>query len=211
MSRKTERAPKRGKGVEAPTFFSADLVEAPHADATISARKAKKQRLYVWVIYGALVSMVVFAFVSLGTYSTVNDLSAKEFPAQVTIDTPGKHTAIRAVEDWLATTPSPLPTGYILSWDGAETQQKERTFLDDNGKSQYQVGIELHRFTLATSTGTMFTTEVQVAFGKSSGTGLIGAPTLIPVAPSDQGSFVSLTGWVGTMPGSSTQPIEDAV
>jgi hypothetical protein len=211
MSRNSERASKRAKGVETQTFFSADLVEAPHADASVSGKVEKKRKLYTGVIYSSLVAMIVFAVVSLGLYSTVNDLSTKQFPAQVTIDTPGKHAAIRAVEGWLAGDPSPLPTGYILSWDGATTQQEERTFLDKNGKSQYQIGIELDRFTLATTSGAIFTTEVQVGFGAASGTGVIGAPTLMPVAPSDPGGFASQTGWIGTMPGSSNQSIEDAV
>jgi hypothetical protein len=201
----------KGKAEPASSFFQTDLVEAPHADAEMGTKVQKKRRMYYSVITAALIAMPVFAVVSLGNYATVSELSDKEFPAQVVLDTPAKHTAIRAVEDWLSTSPSPLPTGYVLSWDGATVQQPERTWVDDEGKDQYQHGIELHRFTLSTASGAMFTTEVQVAFGEKDGTGILGAPTLIPLAPSDSGAFSSVSGWVGTLPGTNTEPMTDAV
>lgn len=208
MSRKASRATKR---VPQESFFDRAMVEAPHADAVMAKKLDKRRRLGYVVIVTCLVAVPVFAVVSMNNFTTISELSEREFPAQVSIDTPAKHTAIAAVEQWLKSSPSPLPTGYILSWDGAVTQQEERTFLDEDGKEAYEHGVELHRFTLSTASGAMFTTEVQVAYGEADGSGVLGAPTLMPVAPSNASGFISVDGWQGTMPGTTTEAMTEAV
>lgn len=56
---------KKGKATPAPvSFFSEDLVEAPHADAEVGAKVAKRRRIYTGVIWTALVCVPVFTFVS---------------------------------------------------------------------------------------------------------------------------------------------------
>jgi hypothetical protein len=88
-------------------------------DGVKLARKQRQYRRLVW-------SAIVLAPVAL--FSVVIAAGAKNTPAASQssssspfVSSPGRTAATLELQTWLAETPSPLPNGTLLSWNGATT------------------------------------------------------------------------------------------
>lgn len=188
-NRKNEAAPTLGWLEEAD--------ELPRADVEMKDRAAKRQKFFRRSIAGIV--YVAFPLSMLCNFAVVPKvLDAKPVvtaqQSQLTSET--KPAAMLAVQTWLAQTPSPLPGGQLLSWDGVDIQaQPEVVVNPDNGQTTEKQGLQLHHMTVAASTGQVFDTTVQVGYSKFRGAQVIGSPTLIPHAPDDKAQWPNLLSW----------------
>ena len=159
---------------------------------------------------------LVWTFIVIGSLSIATGLNATvnaepEKPPVATKSTevnasPGKSIAQAKVAEWLAQDPSPLPGGYIISWDGFETIKggKPKNETDNPANA-----AELHTFTLATNTGekaVFYDATVLVSVSDALGAIAATEPTLLPRVPA------SSQGWSSqTWPGYETAQVPDAV
>lgn len=183
----------------------------PRADITIPdavSRRLKFNRFYVRV---AVFSLPVVLLSNIVMFSEV--VGGDEAPAQVqsSVDSPTKSTAMIEVRNWLAADPSPLPGGTVLSWDGAKNQQEYKITTAENGDTIEQQGIELHKISVTTPSGAIFTTTVQVGYSPVRGAQVIGKPTLLPTAPNDTGSWPNLKTWPGLVAATPSDAVQQSV
>ena len=153
-NRKNEAAPTLGWLEEAD--------ELPRADVEMKDRAAKRQKFFRRSIAGIV--YVAFPLSMLCNFAVVPKvLDAKPVvtaqQSQLTSET--KPAAMLAVQTWLAQTPSPLPGGQLLSWDGVDIQaQPEVVVNPDNGQTTEKQGLQLHHMTVAASTGVVVVQSV---------------------------------------------------
>lgn len=138
-----------------------------------------------------------------------NSVTAAE-GSQVTTSTTGvldtedrqaRATAINAVEQWLSTSPSPLPTGEVVSWDGAQTVPDVAE--PEQGRTREEMGwpdLEVHSLTLSTASGTLYRAEVTLEL-TAAGAVAASTPSLIPYTPTgDATTGISWPGAVTVQP-----------
>ena len=159
---------------------------------------------------------LVWSFIIVGSCSIAFGLNAALNPepekapdittsAEVN-SSPGKSAAQAKVASWLAQDPSPLPGGYVVSWDGFDTIKGGVAKSDTDNPAN---AAELHTFTLATKLGdevVFYDATVLVSVSKTLGATVAAEPTLLPRVPA------SSQGWSSQIwPGYETAPVPDAV
>lgn len=192
-------------------FWKANAEELPRADIELVDRNAKRARLYRVVVFSCVFAVPVMG---LSAVAVVPKLLATPVAAAAhsdAVNSPTKGVAMTAVQAWLNQSPSPLPGGQILSWDGAQVQATPsiKVNKDTNQTTEVQ-GLELNTLTLVAPNGALFTTQVQVGYSPIRGAQVIGQPTLIPRAPDDKGSWPNLTPWPDFTKVGSTDAIKQA-
>lgn len=207
-------ATKRGKNQQTsePDKFWGHLAEElPRADIDLVTKADKRAKLYrIWV-RGSLVLLPISMVAVISFIPTLME-APPEIPVQVNqINSPTKPAAITAVEAWLSQKPAPLPGGRILSWDGVEIQQNPSITVDENsGQTVEKQGLHLHRFTLSSESGSLYTTAVQVAYSEVRGSQVMSTPALLPYAPDDASQWPSLIAWPNLAPVGTTEPMTQA-
>lgn len=207
-------ASKRGKKnqtTQPDEFWGHLAVESVRADVELNTKIDRRAKLYRIWIRGSLVLLPISCLAVISFLPTMLE-APPEIPAQINeINSPTKSAAITAVEAWLAQKPSPLPGGRILSWDGVEVQQNPSVTVDEaTGQTVEKQGLHLHRFTLVSESGSIFTTAVQVAYSEIRGSQVMSVPSLIPYAPDDSSKWPSLVSWPNLAPVSATDPMTQA-
>ena len=160
--------------------------------------------------------VLTWAFIVVGTLSIATSLNAtlngsNTGEAVAVVDSTavnssiGKSAAHARVAEWLSTDPSPLPGGYIVSWDGFETiAGDEASSATDNPAND----AEIHSFTLATIVGgkaVFYDATVLVYVSDTLGAIASGEPSLLPRVPD------ASQGWSSQIwPGYETAPVPDA-
>ncbi|MCU6479108.1 hypothetical protein [Arthrobacter sp. A2-55] len=191
MARKT----KRTKAHSHPSWLQ-EVEEAPRGDIGYldkASRRIKFNRFYIYFTIG-LTPILALSIIAM----LPKILQAPPAPvvAASQLNSPTKSVAMMAVESWLNQTPSPLPGGHLLSWDGVTIQQTPSIVTNkDTGRTDERQGLELHSMTVVTPSGAVFTTQVQVGYSPVRGAQVLGAPTLIPRAPDDKQTWPNLTSW----------------
>lgn len=180
-----------------------EAVEVPRAglpDATKMAKKAKRLRRFVWASVGLfpLTLVVTVIMVASPGPDPVAAVSLDRFAAT-------RPNAVVAVKQWLASSPSPLPGGSLVGWDSATA---EKSPLDPQ-RPEDRYTVEVHHLTVASANGTLFDTVVSLGVSPAIGTVVIGAPSLIPRAPSD--SSFSESAWPNLESFATADPVEAAV
>jgi hypothetical protein len=207
MARKT-RQPK----APANNPWLTDAEELPRADIELVGKSDKRVKVGRFVILSCL---VLTPIMSLAWIVAIPKLLETPEPVKVAdnlVTSETKPTAILAVESWLAQSPAPLPGGRLVSWDGVEIQATPSLTSDPNTNQTIETqGLELHNMTVASGTGSVFTTQVQVGYSPFRGAQLIGKPTLIPRAPDDKTSWPNLTAWPNLTKVTKTEEIDQAV
>lgn len=183
-------------------------VEVPRADlpdANRQHRRAKVLRVAVWSILGLA---GLNAFMGLSQLATAAQTTGE---TAVTAAEGGRARAVAtlAVRDWLEQDPSPLPGGFLLTWDTVTTLAWPAGRETDVGPAPYDV--EVHTFTLATPSGSRFTATVQVAADDAHGLQVVAGPSLVPLAPDDPAEWASDTPWPGSAPVPVPPDVEAAV
>lgn len=125
----------------------------------------------------------------------------------------GRAEATLALNQWLASTPQPLPGGQVLSWDGAETVPPAITEDEDGKEIVYAATSEVDKFTLVDKSGNVYTAAVNVAIDPRGGAKVLAGPSLTPVAPNIADDWATQTGpWPGlNKSGQVTPAIQTAV
>lgn len=198
-------------------FWGETLVEEEArrdlADSLRSERKAKWMRRYIK--FAVFVLFPLAALAVLGAFGSRNasGVAVETF----NLAAPGKVEATVALEDWLYSDPSPLPTGRIVSWDGA--QEIDFQAVDDEGVVE-SVETWLHTFTLEvpptkdgmkTYAGRFFTATITLSASDLSGIKVLGTPSLLPIAPSQPGQWGALPLWPGVSATQAPAPVVQAL
>lgn len=166
--------------------------------------RSRRRRALVWtfIIVGFLtMAMSINTMVTAATTKVKPNITTS---TQVNFSA-GKSAAQTKVASWLAQTPSPLPGGYVVSWDGFDTIAGGTA---KNNSDNPANAAELHHFTLATRTGesTLFyDADVLVSVSKALGASAATDPSLLPRVPS------TTQGWSPQLwPGYENAQVPDA-
>lgn len=187
--------------------------ELPRADIELKDRAAKRQKLY----RGSIIAIVFVAFplsalCNIAVVPKVLDAKPAAVAQQSQLTSETKPAAMLAVQTWLAQTPSPLPGGQLLSWDGVDIQAQPQIDVNqDTGQATEKQGLQLHHLTVAAATGQVFDTTVQVGYSKVRGAQVIGQPALIPRAPDDKAQWPNLTSWPHLTKVTASDPVIQSV
>ena len=187
--------------------------ELPRADIELKDRAARRQKLYRNSILGIVfVAFPLSALCNIAVVPKVLDAKPAAVAQQSPLTSETKPAAMLAVQTWLAQTPSPLPGGQLLSWDGVDIQaEPEISVNPDNTQTTEKQGLQLHHMTVAAATGQVFDTTVQVGYSKVRGAQVIGQPALIPRAPDDKAQWPNLTSWPNLSKVSPSDPVIKSV
>lgn len=151
---------------------------------------------------------IAWAFIVVGGISILMNLNTLANPVDptagiepvdsVTVNSSlGKSVAHTYLIEWLATDPSPLPGGYVVSWDGFESIAGEDP--EESASDSPANAAEIHRFTLATLVGeepVFFDATVLVNVDDQLGARVAAEPSLLPRVP-DANQGWSTTVWPG--------------
>lgn len=205
-SKASKRALWDGESKVADTLL--DNAAAPSNQSSISKLKWARRGLFVMAFIATPLTFLIWVNAALTpTVPVKPPASASSIASN---SSQGKAPAIAAVTTWLAGIPSPLPGGMLVSWDGFETLPAAPSAKD--GSSQYST--EIHYFTLSTESDDStlyFRSSVEVLVDPILGAKVAGDPTLLPVAPSNTGSWPSQTTWPGFTSSQPPKSVSDAV
>lgn len=186
-------------------------VEAPSVATSINRRKWARRTL------GAAVFVALPTLVVLNLYlaQQINTTDTAETVSSLSVNnSKGKTAAMESVRNWLAETPSPLPGGRVVSWDGFETTHKPTTAVDQAaGNTETTYEVEVHYFTLASGSGdtlTTFASQVEVAVDPALGAKVIGDPTLLPELASSN-AWPTIQTWQGYASTDVPSAVNDAL
>lgn len=190
-------APKRSKAQQPADSWLIDPQELPRADIELKDKTASRQKLYRVMVYGVMFGLFPLSLLAnMAMMPKVLEFGTAAVAAPARTDSETKSAAMLAVTKWLAQSPSPLPGGSLLSWDGVDIQAEPDITVDkNNGQTIEKQGLQLHHMTVVSATGSVFSTTVQVAYSKVRGAQVTGDPTLIPKAPDDASSWPNLKSW----------------
>ena len=170
-------------------------------------RRMTWSRRIIWAV------VVTFPILVLSLFVTVSALRAatRVTPVVADVDTQTRSAAMTAVVDWLAGDPPPLPGGELVSWDDAQTLP---TFKGEaqgvGGTTAATVDLQAHTLTVRDSTGMQYRAQVLVATNTFGEVTVIGAPSVLPVAPSSNWAS-GLSPWPNQQSTTTSDSVETAV
>lgn len=216
MARKKKQKNAADEGVD---LWDVDNQTTLEERKNLSNSQSREKKTRRW--RRAVVSVLVLSpvLLGLGGYGLLNASAANREAAKAiasqsgnTLDAPGKAQAWAEVESWLSETPSPLPDGKIISWDGAEkiswpildtntgqiVEESQATNLTDSTTYTRYV----HSFTVQVdektdSNGNVVTptkwynVQVLIAYSATKGSAVMGSPTITPEANSENNSWAA--------------------
>ena len=203
MSR--QRKPKAG-----PASMWDQAEEVPRAGIPSTEALAKRQRWGRRVIWVCVFSFPVMA-VSMLVMASSLKVAGNVQPVVEQVNTQARATAMAAVSDWLAGTPSPLPGGVLVSWDEAQVLPGYVPKSTDTGTNPAATAVmESHSLTVRDGSGATYTAQVLVATNDKGEVSVIGTPSLTPVAPSSNWA-AALSPWPNAQQASPSAPVATAV
>lgn len=167
-----------------------------NSNAPSAQKLAKRQRLYRVGVYTTLFAVVPLTLLtSLAVLSATSKEQPVDFASLSTgvNSSKGRGAATLAVQNWLASTPEPLPGGVVISWDGYETLTVPE---DETGVKPLGYKQEVHKFTLA-SGGQLFDSQVVVFVDDTLGTSTPSTPSLLPRFTGSSSNISGASPWVG--------------
>lgn len=176
----TKSAAKRsGKRRAAPVWEQ--VLDEPVPSSTVErsvARRTRRMRMWVWA------SVILLPIALLGDIALVGSRHAATTKGVGDVSSPGEATAWATVQRWLSETPSPLPGGKILAWEGATpvavTHLSKRA--SDAGGAVWHA--EIDKFALAGRAGRIYQVDLEVAIGANGSAVPVGGPSVEPGPPS---------------------------
>lgn len=172
---------KKTSGTQARSVWEdqtvADNPDAPARSKELNGLKWKRRAL-TFVAFGAIPAMFVMGAGMMAQANTPAETDTSASSVAVN-GSKGKSEAFRALNEWLNTTPSPLPGGTIISWDGFTTEEPPAPTSDSEVKRNYS--FEVHTFTVARG-ASMFHAYVQVVADDVVGASVTANPSLEPIA-----------------------------
>jgi len=217
MARKSARAQRNttATGHE----WWADAVEAPRSGLADANKLGKRQRIYRYYVWGSMLLVPLAVFAVLSSYARATPVAPAP-PASQSADasSPGRSAAQTSVNAWLANTPSPLPGGSVLFWEGSHKVAPVIPPASPTGSPAVPEvvpnapSIEVDSFVLITTSNRMYTADVQVALDPRGGAKTIAGPSLIPIAPVLGDSWASGVGsWQGLKSESPSDVVTQAI
>lgn len=188
--------------------FWAQDIEVPRADLEGIQRNQRKQAFRRGVVY---VTMAAGIFGLAGGCNASNRMDAfeeKQANQQVASagqDSAGRFAATQAIEQWLDSSPSPLPGGRLLNWTGA-TQLSSQTKDSNGNETDRAVHRELNTFTVVDGVGRGYSASVLVAYTDDGQVSVLSDPSIIPRVISSNSDFAGGEFW----PGLDASPISDS-
>lgn len=179
--------------------------EAPSVLRAARNEKLKRRALYT-VAFG------VIPLLLLGFASTWAQATSAEEPVDLTAASEaanfsgGKAEAFRSLQEWMNSTPSPLPDGRIISWDGFTAELPPAPDPNDPSETVYNFTLETHSFTVQRGSA-MWRAQVEVAVDDVIGASATASPALAPIPRREN---VASTDWFGLTPASPTASVTQA-
>jgi len=197
----------------------ADAVEAPRSGLADANKLGKRQRIYRYYVWGSMLLVPLAVFAVLSSYARATPVApAPNTTQSADAASPGRSAAQTSVNAWLGGTPSPLPGGSVLFWEGSHKVAPVVPPASPTGSPAVPEvvpnapSIEVDSFVLITTSNRMYTAEVQVALDPRGGAKTIAGPSLIPIAPVLGDSWVSGVGsWQGLKSESPSDVVSQAI
>lgn len=180
-----------------------DNPDAPSLKKELAGLRWKRRALNV-IAFGAVPGIFLMGAGMMAQAST--PLAGDSTTASVIVNgSKGKSEAFRALQEWIATTPSPLPGGQIVSWDGFTSEAPPAPTSDTEATIGYT--FENHSFTV-TRDNTMWRADVQVVVDDILGASVTAPPSLSPL-PNVQ--VTAANPWFTLQPASASTAVTQAV
>ncbi|WIB65552.1 hypothetical protein [Curtobacterium sp. MCBD17_040] len=180
--------------------------DVPRARVTPTRKLERRQRFFrIWVF--SSVFLLPLALLMAWSSAVNNHGSgASHTSAAAVVDVKGRTAATVAVQQWLASSPSPVAgKGQILSYDGQSIVKKPANPKDSNGKVTVVSAAyttEMQHFTVQDGLGQTYAVDVEVAVNKTYGAAVLAGPSLLPEPAADTTQITSETSNAsGTWPG----------
>lgn len=175
--------------------------------------RARWQRRYVtFATYALVPSLLLAVFAVFGTQDAQGQVEpgGTAVSAEDPLTVQSRAVATQAVRDWLASDPSPLPDGRVLSWNFARDVSPIGTGEgEDAGEDEPIQRLLAHEFTLTDGRVT-FASQVTTVVDPALGVQIVGSPSLLPYAPSAP-QLQADGPWPGTVEAAATSSVEEAV
>lgn len=156
---------------------------------------------YMWFAVVSLPVLMVASIFTISNMSTeIEDMRDVIANQKLDASSPGRALATETVRKWLAQEPSPLPGGYLVSWDGA-TKVPFNTRINDNNQDVSAKDLydaEVNNFTLADSNNQLWTASLLMKIDKRDGSATpYGGPSLAYKAPASSDGWDDGSPWPG--------------
>lgn len=155
--------------------------DVPRAETPDTDRRA---RWFTWVRRYVLVTAILFFPLALLTcVYVVNTVTAKPVAAATGgYQADNRGVAVMAVTKWMSTTPSPMPNGRVVSWEGVDVSPAPtpRPGRDPEPRTEF------HHFVLADEYDRLYDATIMLASSPGAGVKAVGEPALIPKAPANR-------------------------
>jgi hypothetical protein len=207
MARKNKKTPDDQPGLlDADGVGTDDLLHVNYAapNQVLHEKSSRRRKIF------AVTFIVVACGVTLNGIAQIANPPVAESGGVTASSTDvnssrGKSLAHDKINRWLAQTPSPLPGGYIVSWDGFTDIAAG---VSENKAESPANAAELHTFTLAARVGNdstaFYEATVLVSVDDTLGAITAAEPSLLPRVPSTTQGWSSQT-WAGYETGASSQ------
>ena len=185
-------------------------MELNPASQTVQSQLATRKLLRgsVWFL---LACIPVFTLSSLMQFSnSTADDGVNTVTSEDVNSSEGKAAAVVAVNQWLASAPSPLPSGTLVSWDGFEVEHAPKPKNDGAVTEKVTYSQERHRFTL-TDGVTIFDSQVLVLTDGARGVKTVGTPTLLPRPAEATSNWRGEVPWFGYSNGQISEEMTTAI
>lgn len=187
-----------------------ELEELPRAGTKDAKWVGRRSRIFRWWLWASILLFPIGMIAAVGAQTAARNArdTADELSAVRTEQAASKAVATAAVEDWLSSTPPPVPGGKILTWEGATVSEVPVDEQASNAEEVSGVTIELNSFVVADRSGAQYRVEVPVAVDERGGSVVTAVPSLIPLSGPIADDWSTLDVWPGL---SETRLGEDAL
>lgn len=201
--------PKKRKDRKAPRPVWDQVVDeaVPDSPAEKSiAKRTKRWRYFVWA------SVILLPIALLGDLALLGSHTATKTSMSGAVSSPGEAVAWQTVRSWLAETPSPLPDGKIVAWQGATPVPTYHAAKHSSAAGGAVYTAEIDRFVLTGREKRIYEVSVEVATSPDGSAVAVSGPSLTPgpsnlKSPSVDGPWPGLTA-TANVPSAVTQAID---
>jgi hypothetical protein len=184
-------------------WLVATAPDVPRADLPKSFLGGKIRLRWVrWAVHASLFLVPALALALVVTLSNQGPTGS----TSVAVSSPTQAVAAAAVHRWMQETPSPVPGGQLLTWDG-DTPLPQPSMQP--GSTSLPADMVSHTFTVLASTGQLFKVSVVTATTAAQGTFAISEPALVPLAPAETGATAQ--SWQTLTPTTPTDGVRTAI
>jgi len=156
------------KGSTNHPYFEAE--EVPRAGLPDANKINRQAKLWRWLVTG---SLILFPFALFAAFAGGGAGGGGAVSSAASATSPGRAAATETLRGWLAATPSPLPGGELVSWDGAtslgETRVENEPYRVETVVEHFTVGVRADAPTFVNAPGGTTSTTSTTAPSSSKG------------------------------------------